>query len=200
MTAVLPPLSRASSAPPPTRTASCPADAKLSVPAGNTLVRGDLVTYERDPRYAAAWTLYVVLGEARRDSQAHIRIPIQALHRQILYGTITTFHPMDVRTDELVPLGDYGMRIRKMVRRLDGHSSNFLFLERDPSIEATAPRRFGRPLGDKWDWCGFGQIDSDELAGLIRDPDLLLTADDCATGIDADSLDDDLEDVGEEAF
>lgn len=192
------PLSRASSVLPPPAKSSPVGAILLPAPAGHTLIRGDLVTYERDPRYAAAWTLYVVLGEARRDSRARIQIPIQALHRQILYGAITTFRPMDVRPDELVPLAAYGIRIRRMVRRLDGHASNFLFLERDPSIEATAPRRFGRPLGDKWDWCGLGVIDSDELAGLIRDPDVLLAADDCAAGIDADPVEDDRDETGEE--
>lgn len=194
------PLSRASSALPPSDGDRVLPGRRplLPAPAGNTLIRGDLVTYERDPRYAAAWTLYVVLGEPRRDSQAQMRIPIQAIHRQTLYSAITTLHPMDVRVDELVPLAAYGMRISKLVHRL--HGATYLFLERDASIRATAPRRFGRPLGNQWDWCSFGSIDSDDLAGLIRDPDIEPAEIDCAASIDADPVDDDPEDVAEEEF
>lgn len=201
-------LSQAPPLPPAAETAS-PAGARLPAPAGiHTLSRGMLVTYERDPRYAAAWTLYVVLGEPARDNKHKWRVLIQAIHRAALTVLgVTAFEAMNVLADEVTPLGAYGMRITKMVRRLDGHYSNYLFLARDPMIEATTSRQFGRQLGNGWDWCGFGAIDSDEIAGMIRDPDMPPVSsgdpddyEDYAAGIDEDEFDAEPEELGEEEF
>lgn len=122
---------------------------------------GTLVAYDRDPRYVAAFSLYVVVGEAKPDNLGRRQLRIQCVEG--MGGTTSPWAPNTVRVlnaaiADLTPLAAFGYRIATLTEVTFEHgvSNHLMKVEFDPSLPVTAKRSWGQ----------FGAMRDDKVTGI----------------------------------
>jgi hypothetical protein len=133
-------------------------------------ILGDLVVYLKDPQLRSARSLYVYLGETKKDKSGKPQASIHAISRRTLWGNpIRTDRPIDVLVCDVIPLADYGMRVARLAAPGEaGLLCWQLWVCPDENLKPEPDRVFGRQMAGTWDWMGWTMIYEDKLGEMIR--------------------------------